>query len=206
MVIAMQSLATLLDRYPRARAEIARNYRNHRWERAAPHQVRIGGGMGLVIGGHAETFLNGGPRRVDPNLLTDQGINYLLGVGINDQTKVATWYLAPFAGAVNPTAGLTAANFTSTLTEFTAYDESTRREYVDVPGTKLMTNAASPAVITISTDSSTVWGFGVLSAAAKSATTGTCLAAIRFSAARSGMLDGDTLGAIYIITGADDGV
>lgn len=76
----------------------------------------------------------------------------------------------------------TAATFTATATEWTAYDEAARQTWtkslVASQGTDSFSNKAS---FTSSSDSQTVRGAALLSASAKSATSGTLLAASRFS-------------------------
>lgn len=199
MVTQMSLQAFLSNR--RHAGELARNIRNRRWSREASG-IRIPS-MGLFVGGHAEHFLNDGPRSVDHNLVTDQGINHILSVAIADGTKTSTWYMAPFAGAVDPVTSLTAATFTATQTEFLNYTSATRPAYVEAAGTKSMTNTASPALLTINADTQTVWGAGILSTAAKSSTSGVLLAAVRFSAVRDGLMTNDVLGLIYTLTAAD---
>lgn len=114
------------------------------------------------------------------NRVVDQGINYILNAALRGEGVLSTFYIAPFAANVTPAANLTAANFTSTLTEFTNYTETTRRQWVsDGAATALvLENAAAPALFTIAGGAqAVVWGAGLISASAKSATSGTLVAA-----------------------------
>lgn len=130
--------------------------------------------------------VDGGPWRRDPNLATTEGKNHFLDVVLHGSSQITTWYVAPFSGNVSPTAAWTAANFTATATETTAYSESTRVAYDEAAASSgVITNAASPAIFTASSAPLTIWGCGLLSAAAKSSTTGTLLFASKYAVSES---------------------
>lgn len=143
------------------------------------------------------------------NLLTTEGMNYLLNAGVHGATPVTTWYCAPFGSNVAPVVGLTAATFASTQGELTTqYSESTRPEYVEAAASSAsMTNAASAAVITAATDNVTIYGVGLISVATKAATTGTLLCANLFRnsggtpVAFTLPAAGGTLNLAYVLTG-----
>lgn len=117
-----------------------------------------------------------------PNRVVDQGLNYTLNAALRGEGVISSWFVAPFAANTTPAANVTAANFASTLTEFTNYDEPNRVAWVtDGSATTLtLVNDAAPSLFTIgSGGQTTIFGGGLLSAQAKSATTGTCFAAGR---------------------------
>lgn len=151
------------------------------------------------INGAFTTWVNDEDEQVDANLVTTQGLTYLLGVALGGVAQLTAWYLAPFSGNVTPTAGYTAAGFTAAATEFIAYDEATRRLLVPGTITASLSNSASRATFTMSTGvvAQTLYGCGLLSASAKSAITGTCFAATRFASARTGLNAGDVVSAQY---------
>lgn len=126
----------------------------------------------------------------DKNRIVDQGIMKALGVMFYTDTKIASWYLAPFTGATDPVAGLLASNFTSTQAEVTSttegYTEATRPLYVpSAPAANVINNYASEATFTIATASSVVWtGFGLLSSNVRGGTAGTLWSAALFDDAR----------------------
>jgi hypothetical protein len=192
----------LTNRLIRDHTFIDRALRNHHYERA-PGGLRLRNG--LFIGGHAEVSVNGGPALIAPNLVVDQGINYLLGAGILAVTQDGQWHLAPYSGTTSVAASLTAASFAGTQTEFTNYSESARPNWTAVAGTKSLTNSAAPAVITINADNQTIRGLGVISVGTKSASSGILLAAVPFGAAKTGMNTNETLSLTYTLTGDDDG-
>ena len=181
--------------------ELRKTVRLHRYEETGSGfffpeaKLNIGGGV-------FEHRLNDGPWVVDPNLLPTQGRNMLLDIALGDQDKETAWYMAPFATNTAPTSNLTAANFTATQTEFTNYDEATRALWTpDAAANGVKSNAGTPVSITIGNGAQTaMYGLGLLSASAKSATTGLLAACTLFANARTGLQDGDILGLRYTIT------
>lgn len=124
------------------------------------------------------------------NLIPDAGILKILGLAFYSDSKITTWYLAPFSGSTTPAANLTAATVTATQTEITSgsegYTESVRQTYVPAaPASGKVTNTASKASFTIITASTlTVTGAFLVSASAKGATTGTLASCVKFGTAR----------------------
>ena len=135
--------------------------------------------------------VNGEDEQCSPNNITDEGLIYLLSVGLNNGTKLATWYLALYAGNYTPTADLTAASFPATAGEITSntegYTETTRRVWTPTaPTTPLIDNLANKAAFTIATASSlTINGAALVSDATKGAVTGKLVSATKFAAART---------------------
>jgi hypothetical protein len=60
----------------------------------------------------------------DKNVVTDEGLTYLLSVGFKDGTKIANWYLLTFESDTTPNGAETYA--APVITECTAIDEATR--------------------------------------------------------------------------------
>lgn len=138
-------------------------------------------------------------RELASNIIPTEGLNHILSVVVAGGTQVTTWYVAPFEGNYTPVLGLTAATFTAAATECTAYDESTRVAYVEAtPSGGVISNSASKAVFTMNA-SKTLYGGALLSASAKSSTSGTCLAAARFSSSRA-VVDDDEVAIKYTLT------
>lgn len=120
----------------------------------------------------------------DRNTVVNEGLNHILSVVFNAGSQITTWYLAPFEANYTPVATDTAANIASNSTECTAYDEATRVQWVEAaPSGQSITNAANKATFTFNA-SKTIYGAFMASASGKSATTGTLMAASKFSAAR----------------------
>jgi hypothetical protein len=152
------------------------------------------------VGGVFVTDVNGRDRRVDHNLLPTAALIDLLSVYFKQGTQRTGFYLAPFSGNVAPTAALTGANFTVTQGEFTNYSEPARQTWTPPAaalGAASIDNSAAPSTFTVSVDTQTVWGFGMLTTSVKSDTTGVLVACSKFTAARSGLMTGDKLNAQY---------
>lgn len=138
-------------------------------------------------------------RDLASNIVTTQGLNHILDVVLHNTSAVSPWYIALFEGNYTPVAGLTAASFTAAATECTAYDESARVVYNEAAASGgVTTNSASRAVFTMNA-SKTLYGGALLSASAKSSTSGTCLAAARFSSSRD-VVNGDEVAVAYSLT------
>ena len=157
---------------------------------------------GAHVRGDLEVFAPDGKGWLaEHNLWTIEGKNHALDVILHGGTAVGTWYVAPFSGNVTVVDTWTAATFTAAATEVTAYSESTRVAYVETAASSgSVNNTASPAVFTASTDAVSIYGGGLLSVATKSATTGTLLAASKYSSARVLATTGDTLGIRWTIS------
>lgn len=141
--------------------------------------------MGAFVAGQYTTWVNDRDMQVDPNVVPAEGIAQILKSGLNG----TPCYIAGFTQNVTPNGSLTAALFDTNLTEFTDYDESTRRAWTvpTDPVSGAYSNSASPAVFTTSTGivDLDVYGAGLLTQAAKEATTGKLIAASKFSSKRT---------------------
>lgn len=134
-----------------------------------------------------------------PNLAVDQGLNLMNDVFFHGTTQVSPWYVGLFEGDYTPVAGDTAATFPGSATECTAYDETTRVEYVEAASAgKLTTNSANRATFTFNA-AKTIRGGFLSSVAAKGAITGSLFAADR-GAASKGVEDDDVLLVAYGFT------
>jgi hypothetical protein len=176
------------------RAEFARAVRNLKFEQTETGGLYFPEQKATANGVYQDRIRRGGEVIKDwesfPNLLPNQGLNYLLSL-LEAGTKITTWYIALYSGAVNPSATWTAANFAATATENTStsegYTGSNRITWV--PGTaasQVVNNNASPAAFVMATASSVaIEGVAQLSAQARGATTGTLLSAARLPATRT---------------------
>jgi len=126
------------------------------------------------------------------NIIPTEGRNSILDVYLDAATQITAWYLAIFEANYTPVAGLTAASFTADSTESTAYDEATREAITwGEPSSGSIDNAATHCEFTMNA-TKTIYGGGVLSASAKSSTSGTICSASKFSASRA-VIDNDIL-------------
>jgi hypothetical protein len=170
--------------------EFGRYLRNNQFEVTDDGGIHFARAAAVAQGGYLHD-VNGLDERFDKNLLPDEGLIYLLSVGLNNGTKLATWYLSLYAANYTPLAGLTAASYPATASEITSntegYTESTRPVWTPTaPTTPLIDNLANKASFTIATASSlTVNGAALLSEATKGAVTGKLVSATKFSSART---------------------
>ena len=135
----------------------------------------------------------------DKNLVVNEGLNAVLNIMFHGDTQITTWYIAPFEGNYTPVATVTAATITAASTECTAYDEATRQSYDEAAASsQSITNSASRATFTFNA-TKTIYGAFLVSASAKSATTGTLMSAARFSSSKS-VVDNDQLLLTYTFT------
>jgi len=170
--------------------EFRRYLHNHQYEIADDGGILFAKASAVGNGGYLHD-VNGSDERFDPNLLPDEGLLYLVTVGLNNGAKLPTWYLSLYAANYTPLAGLTAASYPATASEITSstegYTEATRPVWVPTaPTTPLIDNLANKAAFTIATASSlTVNGAAMTSGAAKGAVTGKLISAAKFTAART---------------------
>lgn len=142
------------------------------------------------------------------NLLVDQGLNHFLNVVMGVDAKITTWYVGIFTNNVTPAAADTpgaqlGAAGTYGEGQDADYDLplTNKPEYIDAPAVaKVMSNSGTPASFTIAA-TLTIFGAFISSVSAKTATTGTLLAAKQFDASRA-VIDNDILTVQYDITAA----
>jgi len=179
--------------------EFMRAIRNGRFERTDDGRLLLPQSK-TFIGGIFGISRNGGPIEVLDNTVVYQGLDYLFNVGGLLHTPM---YIAPFANNTAVASTLTAATFASTQGEFTNYVETTRQLWSPPGGGSangVVTNSAAPATITISTGGQTaVYGAGLVTASAKSATTGYLFCAALATTAKTGLENGETLSFNYTI-------
>lgn len=180
----------MLAAFRKYAGEFRRYIRNRQYEVTDDGGILFARAAAVGHGGYLHD-VNGSDERFDANLLPDAGLLYLLSVGLNNGTKLPTWYLSLYAAAYTPLAGLTAASYPATASEITSategYTEATRPIWTPTaPTTPLIDNLANKAAFTIATASSlTINGAALVSEATKGAVTGTLISATKFSAART---------------------
>lgn len=137
----------------------------------------------LHANGMFEVSINNGPWELIENLIPLEGRNYMLGAALDGVAQQTAFFIALFSGNVTPLDTWTAANFVANATEFTNYDEATRVSWAkgDVAAAAI-DNSVTPALFTLGVGGGTVRGAALVTASAKSATTGILIAASRFVA------------------------
>jgi hypothetical protein len=136
------------------------------------------------------------------NIVTDQGLNYILDAALSGATPATTHYIGLFKNNYTPVAGDTAALFPGggvASEANTEYNEATRPTWSEAGvSAKVITNSASPAAFTFNT-SVTIYGAFLVSTNTKAGTTGVLIAASKFGASRA-LINGDVLNVTYTLT------
>lgn len=141
------------------------------------------------------------------NIIPTQGLNEILDVAVGAVAKEAAWYVYIFKTNYTPIASNTASN---SLGVAGLHGECQDADYTPVTNRPaytivaaaagVITNAASKAAYTIvPAGPTTIYGAGICSSQAKTATTGFLLAAKKFDTSRS-VVTGDVLYVTYQIS------
>lgn len=180
--------------------ELGRLYRNHKWELDDDSDLLIGGAV--IRGRWEHEAPDGQGVVVTSNLITTEGVNYLLAAGIGNGAHHTKFFVAPFASNVSVSQSLTAAQFASSTGELTTqYLEPARVEFVEsVPASRSLSNVANPAVFTAAAENVDIWGVGLLSTATKNSTAGVLLSVAKYATKRTLPEVGNTIGIKYTIT------
>lgn len=204
----------LFSNFSKHASEVFRRMARHQYDVTDDGSIYLGR-MNAVVGGamgtaHRPAGGEFGPWQIDHNKLPTEGLVYLVGVAAGVLPQITQFYIAPYAGNVSPAASWTGANFAANATEFTAYTASSRLPWnVTAPTTTpTVDNGAAIAAATLTFAAGgpyNLYGAAVLQAAAKSATTGNILMALRFSNPRLNMGAGDDLAFHYGLTLSDAG-
>jgi hypothetical protein len=137
----------------------------------------------MVPGGFVEIFdkdIN--LIEVAHNLIPAAARSYLIKAGVAGGAQNSAYYIAPWATATDPADNLTAANFESSLDEFTNYTEANRPAWTqDAEAGGAIANAGSMAQITADVGGGTINGIALLTVATKGSAGGLLLAATRFT-------------------------
>lgn len=140
----------------------------------------------------------------EPNIVVDEGINYIMDAALSGGTPITTFYLGVFKNNYTPLSTDVAATFpgAGVANEAnTEYDEATRPTWTEAGvSAKVITNSASPASFTFNT-TITIYGAFLVSTNTKAGTTGKLIAASKFAASRA-MIDNDVLQITYTLTGS----
>lgn len=165
------------------------------------------------IGGRfvAECFGKDGKlkwRDFSQNIITSEGLDSILGVCLNNDTQIATWYVCMSETDTAPAAGLTYA--VPSYTETEAYAEGNRPTYQDDAVSGQAVTNSSKAQFTINATKS-MWGASLVGGGTDGNTKGdtagggSLLCYALFSSPRAVVSD-DVINIQYTLSAADDGV
>lgn len=124
-------------------------------------------------------------RKVLTNIMPKEGVNHMEAVTLLGASQVTTWYLGLFANDHTPQWGDVMATFPGLAGEITAYDNPTRYALAfDNPVGGVVSNQTTPVLVE-PTSAITVQGGFITSSAAKGATTGVLLSAVKETTPRT---------------------
>ncbi len=136
------------------------------------------------------------------NIVVNAGLNHILDVVLSAATQVTAWYIGLLSATPTVAAADTMASHGG-WTEVTAYDEADRQGFTEAgASSQSLSNTASPAVFTISTNGTQIGGAFLTSNNTKGGTTGTLYAAGAFTAGNKDLDDGDTIDVTLTATAA----
>ena len=139
------------------------------------------------------------------NLITDEGINYMLNSALVGATAISAWYMAPWSATHTPAAGDTYAvpGFTEANAEIA---ETTRQQWPAVTSTaKSVTNTT--AVVLTAASAVTIYGIGIVGGGTAASTKGdtagggTLLSSAAFAASKT-LAANETVSITYTLNGA----
>ena len=139
-----------------------------------------------------------------PNMVVNVGLQHILNVTFSGSTQSATWYVGLSGSSPTVASGDTVATHAG-WDEFTAYDEATRQEWVEVRTNQSMTNSGTKATFTVSTDSSIIGGAFLATDSTKGGSTGTLMCSAAFTGGNKSADDNDSIEVQYTFTAGDDG-
>lgn len=136
------------------------------------------------------------------NIMTNEGLDHVLDVVVDNGTKITSWYVGIFKGNYTPDGTETGATVTADSTEATEYTEATREIYVpEVVSGQSIANSVTKATFTINA-TVTIYGAFLSGDSAKSGTTSKCLCISRFGSQRD-LLNTDELLVTYTLSAQD---
>ena len=149
-------------------------------------------------------------REVGFNIVTNEGLDSILDVGLSGGTQITAWYVAISKTNTTPLSTHTYASPGYTEIAGSNVDESNRQAWTDGGvSSQSVDNSGSPAVYTAS-DSWTAYGAGLVGGGGSATTIadtaggGTLYSSYLFAASKS-MTASDTLTTTYTLGSADDG-
>lgn len=138
------------------------------------------------------------------NRIVNSGLNHFLNAGLRGEGIVTTFYIAPYAADATPSAGLTAANFNASLTEFTNYSAATRQVWTSdgASTAQQLINDVAPAQFTVGNGlQTTIYGAVLHTSNVKGGATGVIVAGARAPSAFLNLAEGFEVRIKYRITG-----
>lgn len=138
--------------------------------------------------------INGQDEQVDENLVVNEGLIYLLQVGLSSLQKQPNWYIALNGNNYTPVATLKGSAYPSTAGEIVSqtegYAEASRQPWnpvLNASGEPVMESNSNKASFTLATaDTITIYGAALLSGNVRGSVADTLLSCVKFEKPRVG--------------------
>ncbi len=136
---------------------------------------------------HAQHFRDG--ELIDEfefeNVITNQGLAYLLNAGLAGLSAITSWYIGVFQNNYAPVATDTASSIVGNAGEFTGYTGGARPTFTPAQATSTpsITNSASKATFNFN-GSATLTGAFLISSATPGSNSGTLYSAAQFGSSK----------------------
>lgn len=156
----------------------------------------------LKAGGVFDIFVNGELVETVHNLVTNQGLDYLLSVGLDSGTQETNWFVTGFKNNVSAAANWTASNFDSTADEIDSSDVTSATRVAWTSGgvsAQAVDNYAARGEYTVLSPTLDMYGVAIATGSAFGTVSGILLAATEFGAVRN-LVQDDILGIGYRFT------
>ncbi len=186
--------------------ELRKELANNRYEVTDTGEVLFPSTKILMRGEFAHD-VNGEDEIVTPNMIVNEGLDYILDVALSAGTYLGPFYISVFKANVSPTSSWTAANYVATATEAVHTTDVTpatnRPEWTEAGvSSQVIDNYASKAAITVVPATLDLWGAALLTSQPWASTSGKLIAATNFGTARS-LLQNDVFNIGYRFTASD---
>lgn len=130
--------------------------------------------------------IRGQEEEYSPNLVVNEGLDYLLSAAVSGASTITNWYIAVFTGDVTVQPTWTAADFTAAATEFVDYGSATRPDWTNgVVASGGVDSFANKAAFVSTTDGAILRGAALISGSGKGTTAGKLMAASSFASAKN---------------------
>lgn len=141
----------------------------------------------LIVGGGFLHNVNGKDEQFDPNLVVDEGLDYILGSAMVADAQNTTFYVAAFKNDATPASNWTAASWaTDVAGSGVDVDEVTRPAWVPTAVASQQTdNYSNKAQLTVAATTLDLYGAALLSDSAFGGTGGILVVATRFASTRN---------------------
>lgn len=147
--------------------------------------------QGVLAQGEYFDRVNGGEWQRTPNLVTDEGLQYILNVALGKTPKPTAYYIALFNGSASPANNWTASNFASVASEIVSltegYSNATRPQWTpsEAKGNAIDSMEQATKLTIATTSQLNVTGTALLTHNVRGGTSGVLISATKYPVSRT---------------------